>query len=213
MDTSPALLLLLSLGFCEYGHGVVQPLHRRAKENPSTESNALDISQLRVGQRLELDCQTYKDSGASWIHQDRSGTLHFIAFISSLARVTFEGNQRTSPRFEASKDNTIYRLVVKSFTPRDEGRYFCVMNFNQLLYFSPGQRASLPVTTTVAPSTPGATPTRNITEDPKLQTPDPEGRMQEDLNFFCHIFIWVPLAGACLLLLIALVITIVLCQR
>ncbi|NWX67309.1 CD8A protein, partial [Promerops cafer] len=129
MDTSPALLLLLALGFCEYGHGVRSPK---------------DITQLQVGQKLELECQTEKDIGASWIHQDKSGTLHFIVFISSMSRATFEGNQRTSPRFEASKYNTIYQLVVKSFTPQDEGNYFCMMNWNQRLYFSPGQPAFLP---------------------------------------------------------------------
>ncbi|NXC60421.1 CD8A protein, partial [Aleadryas rufinucha] len=198
MDRSPALLLLLALGFCEYGHGVRSPK---------------DITQLRVGQRLELECQTDRDSGASWIRQDKSGTLHFIVFINSVSRATFSSDLRTSSRFEASKDSTIYRLAVKSFTPQDEGKYFCVMIFNQMMYFSPGQLAFLPVTTTVAPTTCEPTPKRGITEDPNLKTPDPERRMQEELNFFCHIFIWIPLAGACLLLLIALVITIVLCQR
>uniref|UniRef100_A0A8C0U7Q8 T-cell surface glycoprotein CD8 alpha chain-like n=1 Tax=Cyanistes caeruleus TaxID=156563 RepID=A0A8C0U7Q8_CYACU len=129
------------------------------------------------------------------------------------------GNQKWSSRFEASKHNTVYYLTVKSFTPRDQGKYFCVMNLNQMLYFSPA-------TTVVAPTTPEPTPKHGITEDPNLNTLDPgnlnagregEGKgwtlIQEDLNFFCHIFIWVPLAGACLLLFIALVITIVLCQR
>ncbi|NXT11337.1 CD8A protein, partial [Prunella fulvescens] len=198
MDTSPALLLLLTLAFCEYRHGVTSPK---------------DITQLRLGQKLELQCQTDKDHGVSWILQDKSGTLHFIVFISSISRATFGGNQKTSPRFEASKTNSIYRLAVKSFTPQDEGCYFCVMNFNRMLHFSPGQPAFLPATTTVAPSTPGPTSKRGTTEDPNLKTPDPESRMKDNLNFFCHIFIWIPLAGACLLLLIALVITIVLCQQ
>ncbi|NWW17208.1 CD8A protein, partial [Falcunculus frontatus] len=203
MDRSPALLLLLALGLCEYGHGSLEIKVR----SPS------DITQLRVGQRLELECQTHRDSGAFWVRQDKSGTLHFIVFISSVSRTTFSNDHRTSPRFEARKDSTIYRLVVKSFTPQDEGRYFCMMIFNQMLYFSPGQLAFLSVTTTVSPTTSGPTPKSGITEDPNLKTPDPERRMQEELNFFCHIFIWIPLAGACLLLLIALVITIVLCQR
>ncbi|XP_041337287.1 T-cell surface glycoprotein CD8 alpha chain [Pyrgilauda ruficollis] len=205
MDTSPALLLLLTLGFCCPGiYGQSLQIKVRSPK---------DITQLQVGQKLELECHTDKNHGASWIRQDRSGTLHFIVFINPMARATFEGSQRTSHRFEASKDNTIYRLAVKSFTPQDEGSYFCVMNFNQMLHFSPGLHAFLPVTTIVAPSTPGLTTQRGITEDPDLTTPDPEGRMQENLNFFCHIFIWVPLAGALLLLLIALVITIVLCQQ
>ncbi|NWW55998.1 CD8A protein, partial [Ifrita kowaldi] len=202
MDRSPALLLLLALGLCEYGHGIVQPL-----QSPK------DITQLRVGQRLELECRTGRDSGAFWIRQDKSGTLHFIVFINSMSRATFSSDQRASPRFEASKHNTFYLLVVKSFTPQDEGSYFCMMIFNQMLFFSPGQPAFLPVTTTVASTTRGPTPKRGITEDPNPKTPDPGRRMQEELNFSCHIFIWVPLAGACLLLLMALVITIVLCQR
>ncbi|NXY59578.1 CD8A protein, partial [Callaeas wilsoni] len=198
MDTSPALLLLLSLGFCEYGHGVRSPK---------------DITQIQVGQRLHLECQTGRDSGTFWIRQDKSGTLHFIVFINSMSRATFSSVHRASTHFEAGKENTIYRLVVKSFTPQDQGNYFCIMNINQMLYFSPGQPAFLPVTTTAAPTPSGPTPKRGITEDPSPKTPDPETRMQEELNFFCHIFIWVPLAGACLLLLIALVITIVLCQQ
>uniref|UniRef100_A0A8C3MMH1 Uncharacterized protein n=1 Tax=Geospiza parvula TaxID=87175 RepID=A0A8C3MMH1_GEOPR len=192
MDTSPALLLLLTLAFCCPGMDG-QSLQIKVR-------SPKDISQLRVGQKLELECHTDKNHGASWIRQDRSGTLHFIVFINSISRATFEGNLKTSTRFEASKDSTIHRLAVKSFTPQDQGSYFCVMNFNQMLHFSPGQRAFLPV----APSTPAPTTQGSTTAEPK---------MQEDLNFFCHIFIWVPLAGACLLLLIALAITIMLCQR
>ncbi|NWZ61707.1 CD8A protein, partial [Acrocephalus arundinaceus] len=175
-----------------------------------------DITQLQVGQKLELECRNDKNTGAFWIHQDKRGTLHFIAFINSASRVNFEGNQKTSTRFEARKESTFYYLVVKSFTPHDEGKYFCMTSFNQNLYFSHGQPAFLPGTTTVAPTTCGPTSKiskSGITEDPNLKTPVPERRIQEDLDFFCHIFIWVPLAGACLLLLIALVITIVLCQQ
>ncbi|NXV64389.1 CD8A protein, partial [Molothrus ater] len=193
MDTSPALLLLLTLGFCEYGHGASLEIKLRSPK---------DISQLRVGQKLELECHTDRNHGASWIRQDRSGSLHFIVFISSLSRATFQGGQKTSTRFEASKDSSIHRLAVKSFTPQDQGSYFCVMNLNQMLHFSPGQRAFLPVTTAVAPSTPGPTTQRGITEgDSCLRTPDPYSRMQEDLDSSCLTFLCVTLAGLCLLLL------------
>ncbi|NXB66546.1 CD8A protein, partial [Struthidea cinerea] len=136
MDRSPALLLLLALGFCCPGiHGQSAAIKVRSPT---------DITQLRVGQRLELECQTERNSGAFWIHQDKSGTLHFIVFINSISRVTFRSDQRTSPRFEASGHNRIYRLVVKSFTLQDEGNYFCMVNFNQMLFFSHGQPAFLP---------------------------------------------------------------------
>ncbi|NXM02694.1 CD8A protein, partial [Tyrannus savana] len=205
MDGSPALLLLLALGLCEYGHRVMYEMKVRFRDS---------ITQLRVGQRLELECQTDRDSDMFWVRQDRNGTLHFIVFISSLSGPTFEGNQRTSTHFEASRDNRFYRLVVKSFTQQDEGIYFCLMNINQMLYFSHSQPAFLPVTTTLAPSTPGPTTQHDITgKDPCIKTLAPETTMQEELNSFCHIFIWAPLTGLCLLTLQLLVITIVLRQR
>ncbi|NWU30899.1 CD8A protein, partial [Dyaphorophyia castanea] len=204
MDRSPALLLLLALGLCCPGiHG--QSLGVKVT-SPS------DITQLQVGQRLELECQTGKDTGAFWIRQDKRGTLHFIVFINSMSRATFSSGQRSPQRFEARKNNTIYQLVVKSFTPQDEGTYFCTMIFTQMLFFSPGQPAFLPVTTTVAPTTHGPTPKHGITEDPNLKTPDPDRGTQEDLEYFCLVFLWVPLAGLCLLLLQLLAITIVLCR-
>ncbi|KFQ68478.1 T-cell surface glycoprotein CD8 alpha chain, partial [Phaethon lepturus] len=169
-----------------------------------------NITHLQVGQRLELECVSSKeDSGIFWVRQDKDGTLHFIVFISSLSRATFEGNEKTSTRFEARKHSRFYRLVVKSFTLQDEGNYFCLMNSNQVLYFSLGQPAFFPVTTTAAPTT-----QCGITEkDPCLKTLDAETTTEKELNFLCDIFIWVPLAGACLLLLIALSVTIMLCQQ
>ncbi|NXB54041.1 CD8A protein, partial [Leucopsar rothschildi] len=132
---SPALLLLLALGFCCPGiYG--QSLEIKVM-------SPTDITHLQVGQRLELECQTDNNRGAFWIHKDKRGTLHFIVFISSTSRTTF-GNRRSATHFEASNYNKNYYLVVKSFTPQDEGNYFCVMNFNQMLYFSPGQPAFLP---------------------------------------------------------------------
>ncbi|XP_039239474.1 T-cell surface glycoprotein CD8 alpha chain-like [Pipra filicauda] len=201
MDGSPALLLLLALGLCYPGiHGQMYEMKVRFRDT---------ITQLRVGQRLELECQTDRDYGVFWVRQDKNGTLHFIVFISFLSRVTFKGNQRTPTRFEASKDNTIYWLVVKSFTQEDEGNYFCLTNINQRLYISPGLPAFFTVITT-----PGLLTQHSITEkDPCIKTPDPERKLQEELNSFCHIFIWVPLTGLCLLILQLLMITIMLCQR
>ncbi|XP_014822214.1 PREDICTED: T-cell surface glycoprotein CD8 alpha chain [Calidris pugnax] len=205
MARSP-VLLLLALGFCCPGvRGQRYDMEARFRDR--------SITHPQVGQQLELECQTPKeDSGAFWIHQDKGGSLHFIVFISSLSRTTFSGNQKTSKRFEASKDGKFYRLVVKSFTPQDEGNYFCLVNSNQVLYFSLGQPAFFPVTTTVAPTTPALTTQSGITEkDPCPRTPDTE--ISKETNFFCNIFIWVPLSGACLLLLLALAVTITLCQQ
>uniref|UniRef100_A0A8C5TFI4 Ig-like domain-containing protein n=1 Tax=Malurus cyaneus samueli TaxID=2593467 RepID=A0A8C5TFI4_9PASS len=163
MDSSPALLLLLALGLCCPGiHG--QPLMRVRSHN--------DITQLRVGQRLELECHTDRDSGVIWIRQDKRGTLHFIVSITSLSWTTFRDHSSSS-RFKAWKVLLSYRLAVKSFTAQDEGKYFCLMNFNQMLFFSNGLPLFLPASTP-GPSTPGPTPHSAITEnDSCLMTPDP----------------------------------------
>ncbi|NXS48243.1 CD8A protein, partial [Balaeniceps rex] len=206
MAGSPALLLLLALGLCEYGHRVSYRMTAKFHDS--------NIKHPQVRQRLELDCLGAKeDSGVFWVRLDKHGTLHFIVFISSLPRTTFAGNERTSTRFEATKYGSLYQLVVKSFTPQDEGNYFCLMNSNQMLYFSSGQPAFFPVTTTAASTTPAPTQHGVTEKNPYLKTQDPETSNKEEQNFFCNIFIWVPLAGACLLLLFALVVTIILCQQ
>ncbi|KFV86975.1 T-cell surface glycoprotein CD8 alpha chain, partial [Struthio camelus australis] len=168
-----------------------------------------------LGQRLELEClPTERDSGVSWMRQDKDGTLHFIVFISSLSRTTFIGNMGTSARFQAMRDSSFYRLVIKSFSVQDQGNYFCLINSNQMLHFSNGQPAFIPVPTTKAPTTAAPTTQGSLTKtETCLKTPAPETSKQKGLNFFCDIFIWVPLACGCLLLLTALVITITLCQK
>ncbi|NXP16937.1 CD8A protein, partial [Scytalopus superciliaris] len=207
MDRSPVLLLLLALGLCCPGiHGQHYELQVRFRNS---------ITQLREGQRLELECQTDKNSGAFWVRQDKTGNLHFIVFISQESQTTFKGNQGTSIHFTASKNNAFYLLVVKSFTQQDEGNYFCLVNDNQMLYFSHGLPAFLPVHpfSLIGTTTPGPTTQRGTTiKESNSTTLNPES-CREKVNFFCNIVLWVPLAGACLLLLIALAITILLCQR
>ncbi|XP_021249766.1 T-cell surface glycoprotein CD8 alpha chain-like [Numida meleagris] len=210
MAASPALLLLLSLTLCCTGakgqrNWMVARFLDRNMKHP------------KEGQRLELECLHYdRDSGVSWVRQGKDGILHFIVYTSTLSRTTFPGNERTSSRFEGSKQGNSYRLVVKSFTAQDQGTYFCIANINQVLHFSSGQPAFFPVTTTTAaPTTPAATTrSSHVTKkDICLHSPDPGTSKEILLNFYCEIFIWAPLAGICLVLLVALIITIALCQK
>ncbi|NXL34616.1 CD8A protein, partial [Glaucidium brasilianum] len=136
MAGSPALLLLLALGLCCPGtHG---------QDDMTVRFRDRSIRHPKLGQRLELECQTPNtENGIFWVRQNKDGTLHFIAFINSLSRVTFK-EKKPSTHFEARKDRNIYHLAVKSFTAADEGNYFCFMNANQKLYFSRGQPAFFP---------------------------------------------------------------------
>ncbi|NXP51848.1 CD8A protein, partial [Heliornis fulica] len=138
MARSPALLLPLFLGFCCPGiHGQEYTVTIRFRDR--------SIKQPRLGQQLELECETNKeDSSMFWVRMDKSGTLHFIVFITSMSRTTFKEKTQTHTHFEAKKDGRFYRLVVKHLTPQNEGKYFCIMSSNKLLYFSPGHPVYLP---------------------------------------------------------------------
>ncbi|NXS63117.1 CD8A protein, partial [Brachypteracias leptosomus] len=206
MTRSPALLLFLTLGLCEYGHRAYKM---------SVKFRDSSTSHLQEGQRLELECLSGKeDSGVFWIRLDKGGTLHFIAFITSLSKLTFEGSMKTSTRFEARRDGRFYRLTVKSFRPQDEGNYFCLMISNQVLYFSPGQPAFFSGQQYLHPtSLSSAKIPSTFCSGPFLFSTPAETSKEKQLNFFCDIVIWVPLAGASLLLLIALTVTITLCQQ
>ncbi|NXY59577.1 CD8A protein, partial [Callaeas wilsoni] len=204
MDTSPALLLLLSLGLCEYGHG------KRFMQCKT-------IMYLQLGAQLDLMCHiSGEDTGVVWVHQDTVETFKFIVFISPLSEATFEGNQKTSTHFEARKVDVFYWLVVKSFTPQDQGNYFCIKYIDKQLYFSPGQLAFLSgraLGSSLGSSRTGCNTRLWAPAGPSLFSIPAETRMQEDLDYFCLVFLWVPLAGLCLLLLQLLAITIVLCRR
>ncbi|XP_069712687.1 T-cell surface glycoprotein CD8 alpha chain-like [Phaenicophaeus curvirostris] len=202
MVGSPVLLLLLALGLCCPGIWG-QSYSMRIRFCDRT------ITHPQLGQRLELECESSKeDSGVFWVHLDKSQTLHFIVYISYLDRVTFQGYKQTSSRYEATKNGRFYQVAVKSFMSQDEGYYFCLMNRNQILFFSPGQPAFFPAPSTTAPTTQCSITKNNSHE----KTVEQENGKNKEPVYACDI-ISVRLAGSCLLLLSAIMVTVKLCRR
>uniref|UniRef100_A0A8V0YZS7 Ig-like domain-containing protein n=1 Tax=Gallus gallus TaxID=9031 RepID=A0A8V0YZS7_CHICK len=205
---SPALLLLLSLGLCctsAQGHRYAMAVRflNRSMKHP------------KEGQRLELECVNYNsDNGVFWIRLDKDENLHFIVYISKYSWTTFSGNKGASSQFEGSKQGSSYQLVVKNFSARDQGIYFCIANIHPMLHFSTGQRAFFPVTTKAAPTTLATTtPSSQVTKkDNSQQSPDAGTNSKNTLHFCYDVVMRVNLAGACLLLLTAITITITHCQ-
>uniref|UniRef100_A0A669P2M8 Ig-like domain-containing protein n=1 Tax=Phasianus colchicus TaxID=9054 RepID=A0A669P2M8_PHACC len=186
MAGSPALLLLLSLGLCEYGS---------QKDGIQGCSVTVNMKHPQEGQRLELECLNYeRNRPIFWIRLDKGGNLHFILSSTQSYPSTLQEAVKTAPNFEALRRGNSYRLVVKSFRTQDEGTYFCIQYINQVLHFSSGQRAFFPAEH-ITPTGPHAG-TRN------KDTP----------RFYCKMVMWVNLAVTCLLLLTAITITITHCQ-
>ncbi|XP_006028723.2 T-cell surface glycoprotein CD8 alpha chain [Alligator sinensis] len=202
MAQSLFLLFLLSLCHCKcQGQIQVKLLSNRP---------------MKPGVSVELECvitdSSLSDSGVSWMHKGKDSVLRFIMFISSLSRVTHTSD-KDKARYVGSKKSSTYRLTVKSFQEQDQGEYYCIVNWNQILHFSSGHQVFLPVPPTQPPTTKAATTTRNTTTAMTTcpDTLSPAATQETWLN--CDLYIWIPLAGTCLLLLIALLATIITWQK
>ncbi|XP_050799413.1 T-cell surface glycoprotein CD8 alpha chain [Gopherus flavomarginatus] len=206
-----SLLFFLSLSLCccrSQGQGSKMSVRLRNKGSP-----------LALGNRVELECvfsgRDLSDSGVSWMLQHRQSAPQFILFITSLGRVAPTENGKPPTRFEAKRESSIYRLTVKSFQEQDQGNYYCIVNHNQRLHFSSGIPLHLPAPPTTAPSTKATTTQPSTTTEPRdcKQFLNTAKATEKGLDLSCHLYVWVPLASACLLLLIALLATITMCQK
>ncbi|XP_072190390.1 uncharacterized protein [Excalfactoria chinensis] len=237
MAGSPALLLLLSLGLCcttvQQQRNTMEArfLDRNMKHPQQGQRLLLDCLHYE------------RNNPIFWIRLDKNQKLHFIVSSTQYYSNTVQEGEKTSTNFEAIWRRKFPRLVVKSFSAQDQGTYFCVNFINQVLHFSSGQPAFFPVETTAAPTTTTATTQssqvtkKNSTQqggpdaaehitpivttqsslvttmDISRQGPDAGTNNENKLNSTCEVFLWVRVAGTCLLLLSAITITITDCHN
>uniref|UniRef100_A0A8C3F6K4 T-cell surface glycoprotein CD8 alpha chain n=1 Tax=Chrysemys picta bellii TaxID=8478 RepID=A0A8C3F6K4_CHRPI len=183
-------------------------------------------SPLTLKAPVELECVIsgpgLSDSGVSWMRQHRDSAPQFILFISSLGRVASTENGKPPARFDAKRESKNYTLTVKSFQEQDQGNYYCIVKHSQRLHFSSGIPLHLP-------GQKGSTnPKGSDTLPPRLMNVSDLTQIyafyflryfvsaakapKKGLGLSCDFYIWVPLTSACLLLLIALLATITVCQ-
>ncbi|XP_046797215.1 T-cell surface glycoprotein CD8 alpha chain-like isoform X3 [Gallus gallus] len=142
------------------------------------------------------------------------GLLHCSSCSAWGSGMTFYGIKGTSSQFDTWWRGNTNLLVVKNFTTQDDGTYFCISYTNQVLHFSSGQPTFFPVATKAAPTTPATTTqsSQATKKDNSQQSPDAGTNSKNTLHFCYDVVMRVNLAGACLLLLTAITITITHCQ-
>ncbi|XP_054584061.1 T-cell surface glycoprotein CD8 alpha chain [Eptesicus fuscus] len=212
---SPVTRLLLPLGLL---------LHAA----PALGSSAFRMTPREVkgsqGHRVELRCEVLlptSGSGCSWLFQKpgAASSPAFLMFISKTRDKTVQAPDRSG--FSGRKiSNDVYSLTLDSLRKEDEGYYFCSFMSNWVLYFSPFVPVFLPAnpTTTPAPRPPTLPPATNASRpaSPRSEACRPAAGPAADtreLPFACVIYIWAPLAGACAVLLLALIATVVCSYR
>ncbi|XP_031805666.1 T-cell surface glycoprotein CD8 alpha chain [Sarcophilus harrisii] len=217
MDSSSAVRsLLLPLAL------LLQPFGSQAQ--PGFRMSPAEKRDVRPSEQVRLQCEALSASntGCSWLRQSPGAlTPTFLLYISGgtssvklaegLDATKFAG-ERVSP--------SIYRLTVKDFRAQDQGYYFCVVTRNAIMYFSPFVAVLLPVKATTPAPKPKTTTLLTTTSSP-IQNSANSGKCKsiassqgkKRLDFSCDLYIWVPLTGVCVVLLLALIIAITICQR
>ncbi|XP_012789001.2 T-cell surface glycoprotein CD8 alpha chain [Sorex araneus] len=209
----PALLLPLAL-----------LLHARATyQEPSVFGLPTRHKQTSLGGTVDLECQVLRSDtsgGCTWFFQRPNSNVAptFLAYIS-----THSSNVHRSDKIKnisARKDNNKFILTLQSVQAEQQGYYFCMVLISSVTHFSPFIEVQLPekkTTTTPAPIPPTSAPT--VPPQPPSARPDTcvptvtRARRKGGLDFSCDIYIWAPLSGVCVVLLLSLVTVLACCRR
>nr|QLF95855.1 CD8aLck-eGFP [Cloning Vector pBMNZ-mCD8aLck-eGFP] len=177
-----------------------------------------------LGQKVDLVCEVLGSvsQGCSWLFQNSSSKLPQPTFVvymaSSHNKITWDEKLNSSKLFSAMRDtNNKYVLTLNKFSKENEGYYFCSVISNSVMYFSSvvpvlqkvNSTTTKPVLRTPSPVHPTGTSQPQRPEDCR-----PRGSVKgTGLDFACDIYIWAPLAGICVALLLSLIITLICYHR
>uniref|UniRef100_A0A8C6GSA2 T-cell surface glycoprotein CD8 alpha chain n=1 Tax=Mus spicilegus TaxID=10103 RepID=A0A8C6GSA2_MUSSI len=177
-----------------------------------------------LGQKVELVCEVLGSisQGCSWLFQNSSSKLPQPTFVvymaSSHDKITWDEKLNSSKLFSAVKDtNNKYILTLNKFSKENEGYYFCSVISNSVMYFS----SLVPVlqkvnSTTTKPGlrTPSPVHPTGTSQPQRPEDCRPRGSVKgTGLDFACDIYIWAPLVGICVALLLSLITTLICYHR
>ncbi|XP_051830359.1 T-cell surface glycoprotein CD8 alpha chain isoform X2 [Antechinus flavipes] len=201
---------------------LLQPFGSQAQQG--FRMNPTEKRDVRQSEQVRLQCEALSSSntGCSWLRQAPGALIPtFLLYISGGTNSVKLADGLDATKFAGEKVSpSTYRLTVKDFRAQDQGYYFCVVTRNAIMYFSPFVAVFLPVKATTPAPKPKTTtllttigsPIQNSANSGKCK-PNASFQGTKVLDFSCDLYIWVPLTGVCVVLLLALIIAITICQR
>ncbi|XP_075418652.1 T-cell surface glycoprotein CD8 alpha chain [Tenrec ecaudatus] len=173
-----------------------------------------------LGQTVELRCEVLLSNTAlssSWLFQKRAPAARptFLLYISSSSKSKVAEGLDSSKFMGSKASKDTFKLTLLSFREEDQGYYFCLVTSNSQLYFSPFVPVFLPEKPTSPPPPPPPAPVPTNASQPASPRPDAcrppadSAANKTGLDLTCDLYIWAPLAGACVVLLLSLIATII----
>ncbi|XP_074053111.1 T-cell surface glycoprotein CD8 alpha chain-like [Macrotis lagotis] len=176
----------------------------------------------RPAETVQLSCETLgvSQTGCSWLRLVPGARVPtFLLFISGSTGNVKVADGLNDGRLQGARaSGTVYTLTLKDFRAQDQGHYYCLLARNAALFFSPSVAVFLPVKATTTPAPKTTTPlafTNSSIQIPagseRCKNSRPQGN--KGLDFSCDFYIWMPLTSICVVLLLALITTIIICYR
>ncbi|KAM4866778.1 T-cell surface glycoprotein CD8 alpha chain [Thomomys bottae] len=209
---SPGTIRLLSLTLL---------LHATAAQRHSQFLMTPRKAVAELGKKMELGCQflgNNQPSGCSWLYQG-AGAGASPTFLLYVSPTRIRMAKGLSPRFSGAKAGNVFHLTVSQFRLEDQGYYFCALVGSGEAAFSPFVPVFLPATTTAPAPRPSTQAPPTTTWQPVTRRPDLCGHKAGGTvdarwpDFECDVYIWVPVAGLCAVLLLSVVTTLLCYHR